>query len=34
MGKRKKEIAGLHSSQYGCGWYALEFQKTMADISW
>ena len=32
--KKKRRIARLHSSQYGCGWYALEFQKTMADISW
>ncbi|MFQ7552424.1 MAG: hypothetical protein ACLRMZ_21615 [Blautia marasmi] len=33
MGKRKKKNCPVHSSQYGCGWYALEFKKTMADIS-
>ncbi len=26
---KKRRITGLHSCQHGCGWYALEFLKTV-----
>ena len=31
--EEKRRITGLHSCKNGCGWYALEFQKTVADPS-